>query len=245
MWTLREIRARYKQSLFGFAWAVFQPLALTITFVVVFSFIIRFPTDGIPYPIFVYSAMLPWTFFTRGVGGSVGSIVGNMSLITKVRLPRTLFPIATILTYFVDFLVGATIFVGLMIYYRVSISPAMALLPALLATQILFMIGVALSGAALNVLFRDVAQMTPLLLQIWMYATPIIYPLSLVPDWLRPWYLLVNPMAGLIHSYRTILLLGEVPSGLIIGVSVLMSLLVFFAGLALFNKLERGFADII
>lgn len=244
MWTQREIRARYKQSLFGFAWAVFQPLALTLVFVIVFSFIIRFPTGDIPYAIFVYTAMLPWTFFARGVGASVTSVVVNLNLVTKVNVPRAIFPIATVLTYFVDYLCGAAVFVLMMLYYQTPVTPAIALLPALLTIQIILMIGLALAGSSLNVLYRDVAQMTPLLLQILMYAVPIIYPFSMVPTWLRPWYLL-NPMAGLIISYRSVVLEGVAPPMDILTITVAVSLLIFLGGLWIFKRLERRFADLI
>ena len=244
MWTLRGIKARYKQSLFGFAWAVFQPLALSAVYVLVFSYVVRVPSEGIPYPIFVYSAMLPWTFFARALGGGVPSVVGNMNLVTKIYFPRAIFPLSAIATSFVDFLCGVVVFVALMAYYRVPLNPAMGLLPALFLIQLLLTAGVSLGAAAINVFYRDVNQMVPLLLQIWMYACPIIYPVSLVPDWLRPWYML-NPMAGVIHAYRQVILKGQLPAWDTVGIAAGVSLIAFALGHLIFKRLEHQFADII
>jgi len=244
VWSLRDVKARYKQSIFGLAWAVFQPLALTAVFVIAFSYFVRLPSDGIPYPIFVYAAMLPWSFFTRSLGSGISSVVGNMHLVTKIYFPRAIFPLSSIATGFIDFLFGMLVFVGLMFYYQVPLNPAMVLLPLLFLIQLMLMGGIALGAAALNVFYRDINQMVPLLLQIWMYACPIIYPLSLVPDWIRPWYLL-NPMAVVIHAYREVILKAQFPDWSILGLAAGMSLVIFAGGYLIFKQLEDQFADII
>ncbi len=243
-WALREIKARYKQSLFGFAWAIFQPLAFSAIYVLVFSYIFKVPSDGIPYPIFVYSAILPWTFFARAIVGGVPSIVANINLVTKIYLPRAMFPLAAIATHFIDFLCGLVVFIALMIYYRVPPNPAMGLLPVLFLIQLLLIAGVVLGASAINVFYRDVNQMTPLLLQLWMYACPIIYPVSLVPDWLRPWYML-NPMAVIIDAYRQVILKAQLPAWNHLGMAAIISLAVFCLGYVTFKRLEGRFADLI
>lgn len=244
IWTAREVKARYKQTLFGFAWAVFQPLALSAVFAVVFSYVLHVPSDGMPYPIFVYAAMLPWSFFARALTAALHSIVTNMSLVTKIYFPREVLPLATVATHFVDYLCGLAVLGLLLLYYQVTLTPALLLLPVVLAIQLTLMVGLALGAAALNTFFRDVNQILPLLLQIWMYACPIVYPLSLVPSWLRPWYLL-NPMAGIIDAYRQIIVKGTAPDWSALGVAAAVSVTVAVVGYVTFKHLEDQFADVI
>jgi lipopolysaccharide transport system permease protein len=244
IWTAREVKARYTQSLFGFGWAVFQPLALSALFALVFSYIVRVPSEGIPYPIFIYSTMLPWTFFARALTAALPSIVTNMSLVTKIYFPREVLPIATVATHFVDYLCGLAVLIGMLAYYRVPPSPTVLLVPLVLAIQLTLMVGLALGGAAANTFFRDVNQMVPLLLQIWMYACPIVYPLSLVPSWLRRWYLL-NPMAGIMDAYRQVIVKGALPDWYALGVAAGVSVAVAIGGYLTFKRLEDQFADVI
>lgn len=244
VWTAREVRARYKQSFFGVGWAVFQPVALSAVFAVVFSYIVHVPSDGVPYPIFIYSAMVPWSFFARALTAALPSIVANMSLVTKIYFPREVLPIATVATHFVDYLCGLAVLIAMLAYYRVALTPALLLVPVILAVQLALMVGLALAAAAANVFFRDVNQMLPLLLQIWMYACPIIYPLSLVPPWLRPWYLL-NPMAGIIDAHRQVIVKGALPDWHAFGIAAVVSVVVALAGYAMFEHLEDQFADVI
>lgn len=244
VWSLREIRARYKQSALGIAWAIFQPIALTIAFVVAFSYFIKIPSDGIPYPIFCYSAMLPWTFFTRSLTIGVPSIVYNMNLVTKIYLPRMIFPLSAILTGLVDFLFGLLVFLALVIFYKVELTSSVMVIPLLFLIQIILMIGLTLGASALNVFYRDISQMEPILLQLWMYATPIIYPLSQVPEFLRPIYML-NPMAVIINGYRSALLVGELPNWNEVAMAGAISMLILLLGYMIFRKAEARFADII
>jgi homopolymeric O-antigen transport system permease protein len=244
IWTAREVKARYKQSLLGFGWAVFQPLALSAVFALVFSYFVRVPSDGVPYPLFIYTAMLPWTFFARAVTAAVPSIVGNMSLVTKIYFPREVLPIATVATHLVDYLCGLSVLVAMLAYYQVPVTPLLLLVPVILAIQLTLMVGLALGAAAANTFFRDVNQIVPLLLQIWMYACPIIYPLSLVPSWLRSWYLL-NPMAGIIDAYRQVIVKGALPDWYALGIAAIVSGAVAVAGYLMFKRLEDQFADVI
>jgi lipopolysaccharide transport system permease protein len=244
MWALREIRARYTQSIFGFAWAVFQPLALSLIFWFVAS-ILRLPSDGIPYPIFVYVAQLPWSFFSRGLVGAVPSIVGNMNLVTKVYVPRAIFPLAAIASAFVDFLCGACVLAGMIVLYQVPIYSTLPFIIVLLIIQLLLMTGLAFFFTAINVFSRDIYQMLPLVLQIATYICPIIYPLSQVPERFRPLYLLLNPMAVIIEGYRQVLLHGQLPAPEYVIVAAAISLVVFIVGFSVFRSVEDQFADII
>jgi lipopolysaccharide transport system permease protein len=243
-WTGREIKVRYKQSLLGAAWAIVQPLGTALIFTVVFARFIRVPTDGIPYPIFSYAALLPWTFFATSVSLATDSLVRNMNLVTKIYFPREILPIASVLAGLLDFAIAAIVFVGMAIYYHVAFSWSVVLVPILLIIQIILTLGVVLLASALNVFYRDVRFIIPLGLQLWMYLTPIIYPLSLVPERYRTIYLL-NPMAGLIESYRRIIVQGEMPVLAQIAPAALVSFLLFLLAYAYFKQAEQVFADII
>lgn len=244
LWTLREVQVRYKQSLLGIAWAILQPLALTIIFTVVFSRLIQVDTGDIPYPIFSYTALVPWTFFATSLSFGIASLVNNMSLVTKIYFPREILPLAAIGAAFVDFLVSAAILAGMMLVYGVQPGWVSLWVVPLLLLQVALTVGVVLLGAALLVFFRDVRFVVPLLIQIWFYATPIVYPASLVPEQYRALYFL-NPMAGIIDGYRRALLTGEAPQmdALALGSAVTLVLLV--AGYSFFKRAEPVFADLI
>lgn len=244
LWTLREVQVRYKQSLLGIAWAILQPLALTIIFTVVFSRLIQVDTGDIPYPIFSYTALVPWTFFATSLTFGIASLVNNMSLVTKIYFPREILPLAAIGAAFVDFLVSAAILAGMMLVYGVQPGWISLWIAPLLLLQVALTVGVVLLGAALLVFFRDVRFVVPLLIQIWFYATPIVYPASLVPEQYRTLYFL-NPMAGIIDGYRRALLTGEAPQmdALALGSAVTLVLLV--AGYSFFKRAEPVFADLI
>lgn len=244
MWTRRDIRVRYKQSFLGAAWAVLQPLALMLVFTVVFSVIVRISTGEIPYPLFSYTALLPWSFFATSISFGVTSLIGNINLVTKVYFPREILPLAAIGAGLVDFFIASVILVGLMLFYQYPLSEKLVLVPVLLIIQILLMAGVILLAAAVNVFYRDVRFVIPLVTQIWMYATPIIYPVSMIPAKLVPFYML-NPMAGLIESYRAVALYDSWPDWHYLGLAAVVSLLVFWLGYGYFKRVEWEFADII
>ena len=244
MWTLRTIKVRYKQSLLGTAWAILQPLSMMLIFTAVFSFFIKVPTEGIPYPVFSYTALLPWTFFATSITFGVPSLVNNMNLVTKVYFPREIIPIAAVAASFVDFLVASTAFLGMMALFRVPLFSTVVLIPAILIIQGLLALGVNLFASAINVFYRDVRFVVPLGIQLWMYVTPIIYPVTLVPKRLRILYML-NPMAGIIEGYRQVILRGQWPDFRYLGLAALVSAAVFVLGYRVFKRLEMDFADII
>lgn len=244
LWTVREIKVRYRQSVLGGAWAVLQPLSLMLIFTLVFSFFVRIPTDGLPYPVFAYAALLPWTFFATSISFGVPSLVNNMNLVTKIYFPREVLPIAAIGAALVDLALGFLVFVALLAIYQVQWSWHLLWLPLILLIQIVLTLGVTLLGAAINVFYRDVRFVVPLTLQLWMYATPVIYPLSAVPSWLQPVYAL-NPMVGIIDSYRRTLLLAEAPLASYLGLSTVLSLGILLLAYIYFKRVEWQFADLI
>lgn len=244
LWTLREIKVRYKQSILGGAWAILQPLLLTLMFTLIFSYFVKLPSDGVPYPIFIYTAMLPWTFLSTSVGFGIPSLVTNLNLITKVFFPREVLPLASIAAALFDFLIASSIFILLLIYYRMPITLEYLWLPAIMLVQIVLTLGVVFIGSALNVFFRDLRFVVPLLLQLWMYASPVVYPISAVPEEILPLYML-NPMAGIIDSYRRILLHGQPPHLPYLGFATLLSLIIGLLGYHYFKREEWKFADLI
>jgi lipopolysaccharide transport system permease protein len=244
LWAAREVRVRYKQSLLGVAWAILQPLALTVVFTLIFSLMVRVDTQGIPYPIFAYSALVPWTFFSTALSFGIPSLVNNMNLVTKIYFPREVLPLASIGAAFVDFAAAAVVFVGMLILYGVRPDAHALWIIPLLGIQLVLTMGVTLLGSATIVFFRDVRFVVPLLIQVWMYATPIIYPTDLVPESLRPYYFL-NPMAGIIDGYRRALLMGEAPQMTALLLSAVISCLLLVLGYALFKRVEPLFADLI
>lgn len=244
LWVARDVRVRYKQSLLGVAWAVLQPLALAIVFTWIFSFLVRVDTYGLPYPIFAYAALVPWTFFSTSLSFGIPSLVNNMNLVTKIYFPREVLPLASIGAAFVDFAAATAVFVGMLLYYDVRPDAHALWVIPLLLIQLALMIGVTLVGSATIVFFRDMRFVVPLITQIWMYATPIIYPTDLVPEALRPYYFL-NPMAGVIDGYRRALLMAATPRLSALVSSALVSLLLLGVGYAYFKRVEPLFADLI
>jgi lipopolysaccharide transport system permease protein len=243
LWSWREIRARYNKTSLGLAWAVFQPVALSLTYWLL-ALIVKLPSDGLPYPIFVYVAQLPWSFFTRGLSFAVPSIVSNMNLVTKIYVPRVIFPIAAIATCLVDFASGTVVLVVLMVLYHIPLHITLPFVFVLLAIQLTFMIGLSLIGASLNVITRDIGQMLPLVLQIAAYACPIIYSLTQVPDRLRP-ILLLNPMVVVIDGYRQVILKGTLPPAEWVALAAAISVATLMIGVSVFRHLEDRFADVI
>ncbi len=246
MWAFREIRVRYKQSLLGAAWAVLQPLALMLMFTFVFSKIARIPTDQ-PYPIFSYTALLPWTLFATSISFGVNSLINNMNLVTKTYFPREVLPLGVIGAALFDFLIASSIFVLLMIYYEVPVTIHFLWIPVLLIVQIFLMLGVILIGSALTVFYRDVRFIVPLGLQLWMYATPIIYPVKLVEESLPQYRTLyaLNPMVGIVESYRDVILEGVPPNFTDLGIAAAVSVILFFVAYIIFKRLEVLFNDLI
>lgn len=242
IWTWREFRVRYSQSLLGVAWAIIQPLALMLVFSVIFSFFLHVPTGGVPYPVLAYSALLPWVFFANSLTGATTSLVGNLNLVTKIAFPREVLPLATLLVNLIDFLLAGLIFAAMLLFYQIPLYATSLFAPLLVLIQLGFSLGLCLFGAALNVFYRDIRFVIPLLLQIWMYLSPVIYPLEVVPERLRLFYLL-NPMATLIDSYRRVLLFGQAPNWPYLGLTTAIVCLTLLFGYRYFKACEATFAD--
>jgi lipopolysaccharide transport system permease protein len=241
--TLRDIKVRYKQTVLGILWAIIQPLFMMIIFTLFFGKLAKIPSDGIPYPLFAYAGLLPWTFFSNALNSSGNSLVGNSSLVTKVYFPRMIIPIAAVGSGLLDFVISFGLLILLMLYYGVGFSPNILMLPILTLLTALLTIGIGMWMSALNVKYRDVRYALPFLIQLWMFATPIIYPSSLIPEKWR-WLFRINPLTGLIEGYRSAIF-GK-PFDLIgLGISIFFIFIVLIYSAYTFRQMERSFADIV
>ena len=241
---VREIKAKYKQTVLGVAWSLLQPLSLMIVFTVVFSMFARLPSDGVPYALFSYCALVPWQFFAGVLGRGVGSLVSNQVLVQKVYFPRELIPLAVVGSAVVDFAIGFSLFVGLLWYYSISWSAVTLLVLPVFLIECMFVVGLIFLLAPMNVFYRDIGFIIPVGIQLLMFATPIIYPLSIVPERFRPYYIL-NPLAGIIDSYRRILLHNTSPDWPALGAATVISVVVFALGLVYFKRVEFKLADVL
>jgi lipopolysaccharide transport system permease protein len=241
--TARDIKVRYKQTVLGAAWAIIRPVLTMVVFSVIFGRFAGMPSDGYPYPIFVYAALLPWTFFSSSISASGQSLVGSAHLVSKVYFPRLIIPLSSVGAGLLDLLISTGILLLMMLWYGVGWSWHLAAAPLLLLAVVFLALGVGTLLSALTVAYRDFTHITPFLVQVWMYATPVIFPVSLVPErW--HWLLFLNPMTGLVEAFRASFL-GKPFDLFGIGTSVAIALLIFGAGIAFFEKVERRFADII
>ena len=242
--SVHRLKVRYKQSVLGPAWALLQPLALMLIYTVIFSRIARVPTGGAPYAIFAYSALLPWTYFSTALSTATNSLVSHFSLVTKVYFPREILPLTYVVAALVDFLV-ASIVLGLMLaYYRVPLTANLIYAIPTLAVLTAFAIAVSLLLCAVQVRYRDIGVAMPLALQLWMFATPVVYPLSLVPARLRSLYIL-NPMVGVVEGFRRVILEGKAPDFQSLAMSTVVSLLLLPIAYIYFKRVEATVADII
>lgn len=245
--TWRDIKVRYKQTALGAAWAIMQPLFNMLIFTLLFGKLAGLPSDNIPYPLFAFAGLLPWTFFSNAIGNSGNSLVGSSHLITKVYFPRLIIPAASVLAGLVDFFFAFLVMAVLMVIYQVPLGINILLLPLLIFLTTLLAFGVGMWLSALNVRFRDIRYVIPFLIQFWMFATPIIYPASMMPERYRP-YLAINPMTGVIEGYR-VALLGGVNGASInwqsLGVSIAIALVVLVYASYDFRRMEKTFADIV
>jgi lipopolysaccharide transport system permease protein len=241
---LRDIKARYKQSALGIAWSLLQPLSMMIVFTLVFSLFAKIPSDGIPYPVFAYSGLIFWTFFSGAISGGTVAMVSNATLIRKIYFPRETLLIAILLAGLLDLGVASLLFVGMLFYYKLSLSLAALWVVPLLLVQITLTFGVISLTSAAHVNFRDMGHALPLLVQLWMFATPVAYPISVIPGWLHPFYML-NPMAPIIDGYRRALILGIAPDLPALGMSVAITVITTAIALSVFKLAARTFADVI
>jgi homopolymeric O-antigen transport system permease protein len=242
--TWRDVKVRYKQTAIGIGWAVLQPLLTMVIFTALFSGLAKIPSDGVPYPIFAFAALLPWTYFTQAVGRSGTSLVTNAGLITKVYFPRLAIPLSGVLSPLVDFAVALGLLAVLMAWYRMVPGPAIAMLPLFVLLCVTTALAVSLWLSALCVKYRDVVVVIPFLLQIWLYVSPVVYPASVVPEKWRLLYSL-NPMAGVIEGFRWSLLGTDSPDFKVMAVSALVVLILLLSGLLYFKHTEQTFADIV
>jgi len=241
--TWRDIKVRYKQTIFGAAWAILQPFFTMIVFSVFFGRLAKMPSDGIPYPIFAYCALLPWSYFAGALDRASNSLVGSSHLITKVYFPRLAIPISAVAAGLVDFGIAFVVLLGMMVYYGFAPTTAALTLPFFLLLAVATALAVGLWLSALNVQYRDVRYTIPFLTQFWLFATPIAYPSSLVPERWRAWYGL-NPMAGVVEGFRWALL-GKEPPGPLLVVSTIVVVLLLIGGLYYFRRMEKTFADVV
>jgi lipopolysaccharide transport system permease protein len=241
----REIRIRYKQTLLGVLWSILQPLLLMIVFVLVFSLLARMPSDGAPYPIFAYVGLLPWTFFANSLSFAIPSLSNNENLIKKVYFPREIFPLAAVMAAAMDFLVACTIFGGMLVFYKIHLTANVLFVFPLLIIQLMFTIGVSLVFSSINAFYRDVKYALPLGIQLWMFATPVIYSASMVPQRIKPWYMALNPMAAIVDGYRRALIQGMEPRADYIALAFAVSLLLLALGYTFFKRCEQSFADVL
>lgn len=243
--TWRDLKVRYKQTFLGASWAILKPLLTMVVFSIFFGELAGVPSDGVPYPIFAFTALLPWELFANALSVASRSMVQNRHMITKVYFPRIILPLASVLAGLVDFLVAFVILVGMMLYYGISPTSAVWLLPFLLLLTMITALGIGLWLSALNVLYRDVNYVTPFLTQFWLFITPIAYPTSLLPD---QWHLLyaLNPMTGVVEGFRWALLgTGQGAPSLMLAVSASISVLLLISGLFYFRRMESVFADMV
>lgn len=241
--TMRDIKVRYKQTVLGAAWAIIRPFITMVIFSVVFGQLAKMPSDGYPYPVFVYAGLLPWTFFAGAIGASGNSLVGSAHLVSKVYFPRLIIPLSSVGAGLVDLLVSTGILLLMMLWYGVGWSVNLLVAPLLLLAVVFIALGVGTLLSALTVAYRDFTHLTPFVVQIWMYITPVIFPVSLVPErW--QWLLYLNPMTGLVEGFRSAFL-GKPFDLQGLAISFAIAIAVFAVGVAYFEKVERRFADII
>lgn len=241
---VREIKIRYRQAALGIAWAIVQPLFAVVIFTVIFGHFARFPSDGVPYAVFAFAATLPWTYFAEAVNRGANSLVTDGDLVRKVYFPRLVIPIAMVIAPLLDFLIASVIFFGLLAYYEVPLTINVLFLPPLLLVAFLLALAISLLLAPINVKYRDIKHTLTFLMQLWMYATPIVYPLSMIPEQWRTLYGL-NPMVGVIEGFRWALLGKAAPDVSAMAFSGLIILLLLAFSVVRFSKHERTFADVI
>jgi lipopolysaccharide transport system permease protein len=240
----RDVKVRYKQTALGAVWAVLQPLALMAVFALFLGHFLNVPSDGVPYPIFAFTALLPWTFFAQSLNASSTSLIVNANLVSKVYFPRLVLPMSATLGFLIDLAVGLVLLVGMMVAYDVYPTWGVVLLPLLVLFTMLTVLAAAVWLSAISARYRDVVFGMPLLVQLWLFASPIAYPSSLVPDdW--QWLYAVNPMVGVINGFRWALIGAGEPPGPAMLVSIGVTLVALVTGLAYFRRTERTFADVI
>jgi lipopolysaccharide transport system permease protein len=241
---LRDIQVLYKQALLGAAWAILQPLFAVVIFTIVFGYFARMPSEGIPYPIFAFAGVLPWTYFAEAVRRSGTGLVTDSELVRKVYFPRLIMPLANVISPLLDFCIAFVVLLMMMAFYGIAPSAKMLLVPFLMIIAALLALAIGLWLAPINVRFRDIKHTLPFIIQIWMYASPIVYPLSMVPEQWQGLYSL-NPMVGVIEGFRWAVFDQGSPNFQALGISAAVILVLLAGGIVFFRRMERTFADVI
>jgi lipopolysaccharide transport system permease protein len=242
--TWRDIKVRYKQAVLGIAWAVLQPLLTMAIFTIIFGVLLNTPSQGLPYPLFALTALVPWQLFATALQRSSISLVGNANLITKIYFPRIAIPLSTIFAALIDFGISFVVLLGVMAFYRVWPGLMILWLPLFILLSLLTSLAVGLWLSALNVQYRDIQHMVPFLIQVWMYASPIVYPIETIPAGFWRGIYSLNPMVGVIQGFRWALLGGTRPDITLV-ISIIVVLILLISGLYYFRRMEKTFADIV
>lgn len=242
--TIHRIKVRYKQSILGVAWAIFQPLLLMVVYTIIFSVVTKMPSEGAPYAVFVYTALLPWTFFSTSITTAASSLVAHNNLITKVYFPREILPLTYVLAALFDFVMAAAVLAVLLAVYRVPVGAGVLLVCPLTMVAFVFALAMALFLSAFQVRFRDIGIAMALLMQLWMYATPVVYPLSVVPKRYL-WFYLLNPMAGVVENFRQVVLRHSAANAAILLPGLFVCVLLLPAAYLYFKTAEATMADVI
>jgi lipopolysaccharide transport system permease protein len=242
--TRREVKGRYSQSLFGAGWAIAQPLAMMAVFTLVFARLGQMPSGGAPYPLFAFSALVPWFFFSNSVNSGTMSLVTYRNIVTKTYFPREIVPLAQVGSRLVDLAAASGLFALLMVYYNVGVGSWIAVVPVFALLLVLFTLGVTLTTSALNVFYRDVSPVVQIGLQLWLYLTPVAYPLSAVPEEYRTLFLL-NPLTGVVEGLRSVLVFDRAPEWEVAGISAALIVGLLVISIVLFKSTDKYFADVI
>jgi lipopolysaccharide transport system permease protein len=246
LWTMsvHRVKVRYKQSILGVSWAILQPLSLMLIYTAIFSTVAKIKSDGVPYAVFAYSALLLWTAFSTALTNATNGLVSHQQLVTKVYFPREILPLTYVFAAIFDFVIGSTVLAGLMLYYRVPVTLNILYALPIVVLLVAFATAASLVFSATQVRFRDIGVAMPLLLQLWMFASPVVYPLSAVPQRIQPLYML-NPMAGIVDSFRRIVVQGLPPSGAPLAVAAIVALVALPLSYIYFKHVESTVADVI
>ena len=242
--TWRDLKVRYKQTALGAGWAILQPVLSMIVFSIFFGGLLSVPSEGVPYPIFSYAALLPWGVFAKALNDTGRSLVSNRAMLTKIYFPRMVIPLASVFSSLADFLIAFVVMLGLMVYYRIAPTSNIWTLPLFLLLAVITALGVGLWLSAMNVLYRDIGYMIPYITQLWFYLTPIVYPASEVPEQWQYFYAL-NPMVGVVEGFRWALLGTSDSPNPMIAVSATIAMVIFITGMFYFRRMERTFADMV
>jgi lipopolysaccharide transport system permease protein len=242
--TWREVKGRYSQSFFGVAWAIAQPLATMAVFTIVFSRLAKMPSDGAPYPMFAYAALVPWFFFSNSVATGTMSLITYRTIVTKTYFPREIVPLAQVCSRLIDFFAAAALYAVLMAYYGIAPGPWALMTPVFFGLLMLFTVGFTLATSAINVFYRDVNPVVQIALQLWLYLTPVAYSLSRVSPRYR-WLFVLNPLTAIVEGFRSSLVFSRPPDWSVVAVSAGLTLVVFAGAFVMFKRMDRYFADVI